>query len=296
MDWKKLAWCAVLSGASMGLIACGDDDGMMPGPDDPNDGMTRVYVVSVVSVPAAETGPNPRAAGFNLDGLDSTGEGTSCVDSNPDYLSLTDPSETGVDNALAGLVPLLEAGAGIDLDETLATQIAEGSLLLLLQVSDIDSFSNDASVSLRLYLGEVPDGSELELSGATLAPGQTFDGTALGSAVTGSITGGRLRAQAPVLTIAINTGDLMFDLPISDAVIGASITPTALANGAIGGALTLADLRAIVEQVSPGNVDMVDALLPDFADIQPSADDEEVCEALSVGLLFSAVEAQLSGS
>lgn len=298
MDWKKLAWCAVLSGASMGLVACGDNGGGDGdgGPDVPGDGMTRVYVVSQVTVPANEMGATARAAGFNLDDTVSTGDGATCVDLTPDFISLTDPGETGVDNALGDLVTTIEDIADIDLDETLATQIAEGSLLLLMEVTDIDSFSNDSSVSLRLYLGSVPGGGAPELAGAALAPGQTFDGEALGTAVQGRITGGRLRAETPSLTIAINTSDLAFDLVISDAVVGASITDTALANGAIGGALTLADLRTIVAEVAPGNEGAVDSIVAGFADLRPSAADPETCEALSVGLLFSAVEAELSGS
>src|SRR5690606_23492351 len=105
------------------------------------------------------------------------------------------------------------------------------NLLLLMQVSDIDSFSNDSSVSVRLFLGSVLGGGAPMLSGSTLAPGQTFEGEPLGAAVSGTISGGRLRAQTPRLNLAIDAGDLAFDLVISNAVIGGSISQTAITNG-----------------------------------------------------------------
>ena len=295
MDWKKLACCAVLSGASMGLVACGDDDGTGGGPDNPDDGMTRVYVVSTVSIPEAMDG---RAPGYNLDGVVSNGEGETCVDVAEDFTSVTDPSETGVDNALAELAPVLAGIAGIDIDEAIAAQIAEGSLLLLLEVSDIDSFGNDSSVSVQLHLGSVPGGGAPELDGAALRAGQTFNSMqALGTPVAGEITGGRLRADTPRLVLEINTGDLELDLVISDAIIGASITDTRLANGAIGGSLRIDDLREAVAGIDPMYADYVDTLVaPSYADLDPSADDPELCTALSVGLLFSGVDAVLGGS
>lgn len=294
MDWKKLACCAVLSGASMGLVACGDDDGTGGGPDNPEDGMTRVYVVSTVSIPAAMDG---RAPGYNLDGVVSTGEGDTCADLAVDFTSVTDPTETGVDNALAELAPILEELASINLDETIAAQIAEGSLLLLLEVRDIDSFANDSSVSVQLHLGSVPGGGAPELDGAVLRAGQTFDGMAIGTAVPGEITGGRLRADTPQLVLEINADDLALDLVISDAIIGASITDTRLANGAIGGSLRVDDLREAVASIDESYAGYVDTIVaPNYADLDPSADDPELCTALSVGLLFSGVDAVLGGS
>jgi hypothetical protein len=123
---------------------------------------THYYVVSELSIPEVMMG---RAAGFNLDGMVSTGMGSTCVDLTEDYTSLTDPSENGVDNALAGLVPQLgmllqdSCPRGTPAAECLSTvlqqQIAEGDLLLIMEVGDINSFNNDSNVTVRFHLGRV---------------------------------------------------------------------------------------------------------------------------------------------
>lgn len=295
MDWKKLAWCAVLSGASMGLVACGgDDDG-----DDIMDPETQVYVLSTVSIPEVMgTGAAATAAGFNLDNMVSTGAGSSCVELTPDYNSANDAGETGVDNALASLVPTLEMllSDGESLDETLQAQITEGSLLIMMEVRDINSYTNDSSVTVQLYLGSVPGGGAPMVSGSALAPGQTFDAEAIGTAQTGSIVNGRLRVQTELLTLAINTGDISLDLNIRNAQVRANITPTNLANGAIGGALRVQEIADAAEEIMPGLRDTVLSVLGGVADLEPQSADPTVCDSLSVGILFGGVDAERSGT
>lgn len=300
MDWKKLAWCAVLSGASMGLVACGgDDDG--PGTDMPGDGETQVYVLSTVSIPESMgSGASATAAGFNLDNMVTPGDpaAANCVDATPDFNSSNDPGETGVDNALSGLVSTIEGllSDGESLDETIGAQIAEGSLLIMMEVRDIDSYTNDSSIEVQLYLGSVPGGAAPMLSGATLAPGQTFEGMALGSAQAGTITSGRMRVQTRLLTLSINTGDVALDLNIRNAQVRANITPTALVNGAIGGSLRVEEIADAAEEIMSGLRDTVLSVLGGVADLEPQAADPQTCDSLSVGILFGAVEAERSGS
>ncbi|WP_236517980.1 hypothetical protein [Sandaracinus amylolyticus] len=294
MDWKKLAWCAALAGSSMSLVACGGDDGG----DDTMDPVTHTYVVSTISIPMTSQRHNEPAPGFNLDGVDSDGSptGATCVDRSPDYTSSNDPGESGVDNALGGLVDTIGSLLGDgDLDATLAEQITEGSLLIMMQVRDVNSYTNDSSVQVQLYLGSVPGGGAPMVSGSALAPGQTFEGTAIGSVQTGSIVNGRLRVETDLLTLAINTGDVSLDLNIRDAQVRANITPTALANGAIGGSVRVEEIAEAAEEIMAGLGDTVLTVLGGVADLEPTADDPLTCESLSVGILFGGVEAQLSG-
>ena len=282
MDWKKLALCAALAAGSLNLVACGDDPGMMvPDP------VTHTYVISTISIPEA-TGT--MAAGFNLDGMVSTGEGTTCVDLSPDYTSTNDMEE-GTDNGLASLLPTLAMLVGGPLDETLQAQIVDGSFLLLMEVSDINGFNNDDSVMVQLYIGSVPGGGAPMIAGATLAPGQAFDGMAIGTPQTGSITGGRLTVATPLLTLAIDTGDFMIDLPIRTAQIRADISATGLGNGAIGGSLRVEDIATAAEMIMPFLGYTVRGGLGGVADRQPQAADPTTCDALSVGILFNAVSA-----
>ena len=121
---------------------------------------TFVYVVNRLSIPEAEDGV---VAGFNLDGLDS-GEGSDdaedCLGYTPDYVSSTDPDHIGVDNALEGLVGILAeqivsdtcAGMPDELGCTLGEQINEGAVLLLLEVSGVESLEYDTDVQLQLAL------------------------------------------------------------------------------------------------------------------------------------------------
>lgn len=290
MNGKKLALVAALSGAAFGIIGCGDDGG---GTMDP---VTHTYVISTLSIPEVMgSGAAATAAGFNLDSMVSTGAGTSCVELTPDYSSSNDPGENGVDNALASLVPTLEMllGDGESLDQTLQGQITDGSLLLMMQVRDVNSYANDDSISVQLYLGEVPGGGAPMVSGSGLAPGQTFTGMAIGPVVSGSIVGGRMRVNTELLTIAIDTGDIALDLNIRNAQVRANITPTALTNGAIGGSLRVLEIADAAEAIMPGLRATVISVLGGVADMEPQAADNTMCDALSTGILFGGVEATL---
>jgi hypothetical protein len=155
--WKKWAWCSLFAGAGVTLGACGDDGGGNMPPE------THRYVVSEISIPEVM---GMMAAGFNLDGMVSTGMGSTCVDMHADYRSITDPMEDGVDNGLAELVPALGSllssqcptgtPAGDCLKMLLDRQILDGRLLIVMEVRDINSFNNDPMISAQFYLGTVP--------------------------------------------------------------------------------------------------------------------------------------------
>jgi hypothetical protein len=174
MDWKKLACCVALGGA---LTACGG--GTTP-PDAPP--QTRRYVLSAIRIPEPM---GTTAVGFNLDGMNSDGTGTTCVELSPDYTSINDAPETGVDNALGSLVPQLGMLLGDScpmgtpaadcLSALIGQQITEGKLLIVMEVRDINSFVTDSSIEVQLYLGTVPGGGAPMLAGSTLAPDQAFE-------------------------------------------------------------------------------------------------------------------------
>jgi len=175
---------------------------------------TIAFVLSTASLPEATSDPDGdgpgrgQAVGFNVDGIDS-GNGSSAADANceefnTDYQALTDPQHFGVDNALQGLVGTIEGlldamdcpGGTTDgcLDATLQQQIAEGSLILLIEVAGINDFDYDTSVSVQMHLGAVPGGGmPMVGSGGGLEGGQAFDSMMmLGPAVDGDIFNGRL--------------------------------------------------------------------------------------------------------
>lgn len=282
MDWKKLALGGVVLGALMGCSG-GPSVPSFPTP------RTHRYVVSVLRIPEPM---GSMAYGFNLDGVVSTGEGTTCVDLAPDYQSINDPGENGVDNGLATLVPLLNmAAGGGSLDEGIASQIASGSLLLVMEVSGIDNYTTDSSVMLSLHRGEVAGGMPLLAEDGTLAPGQEFMLTAVSPAVMGSITNGRLRAQTDALPVTIDTGNPdvgAITLTFHNAQIRANISKTGLAVGAIGGAIVIEELVMTAEMVRPGAGDLVRSAVT--GDLQPDPANTANCASLSAGLSFTAID------
>ncbi|MFK7991985.1 MAG: hypothetical protein AB8I08_38565 [Sandaracinaceae bacterium] len=267
---------------------------------------TQTWVVSVVGLPEASGG---QAAGFNLDNLDS-GEGSdgTCEEFAADFTGINDPAHVGVDNALQGLVGTIETaaldaddcGGSTDgcLDRTLQQQIAEGSLLLIMEVSGINDYVFDDSVMVQLALGEVPGGGMPMVGGdGQLAAGQTFNSMqTLGTPVSGDIFRGRLRAQTNGLTININAGGFMLPLVISDAQIRFDVATdgSSLSNGLIGGSILGSDIVAAVTEIDPDLVETAEGLISTLADISPSAADSQVCEAVSVGLTFAAVNATVN--
>ncbi len=285
------------------------------------DDATLTFVVSSLSIPEADGGA---AAGFNLDGLDS-GEGSTAAEANceelaRDFVSVTDPDHIGVDNALQGLVSLIGTAVGGNIDDTLLEQINSGSVLLLVEVSGVDSVDYDSSVTLTLYRGGVSGGSgttctadadcttagESCVSGAchtaptvtdgALAPDQSFESLEMiGSPVQGDIFDGRVRATAERLTISVTASGSTLSLIVSNPELRFDISESGLTNGNIGGVLTIDDLAMAAAMIDPSYESLVRGATEDKADINPTADNPAICDALSVGILFGATTATRTG-
>jgi hypothetical protein len=256
-------------------------------------GETRTYVISVLTLPEPSgSGVTAAAAGFDLDGVRSTGAGTTCVELTPDYASLNDPGELGIDNAMASLVPTIESLSEESIDEMYERAILEGRLLLLVQVRGIDDYASDESIEVQLYAGQVPGGGAPIAAGGSLAPDQTFTGTPIGGAVMGVITSGRLRARLPLLSLESDA--LLLGSNLRDVELRANITPSTLSSGAIGGSLLVAEIAADAEATMAGLGATALTVLHGVSDLQPQAADPSTCDSLSTGLLFSAVSAELA--
>ncbi len=287
--------------AGIGMLAGCDGDSEAPSPP------TYVYVVSSLSLPVATPDPDGpagpmrrRAAGFDIDGLDS-GDGSmepgaTCEELHQDFAALTDNDHFGVDNAFQGLVGtiegLLEAAdcPGMTtegcLDAFLQQQISEGSLLLLIEVSGVDDFLFEPSVMVQLHVGATADGMPPATeSDGTVSPGQAFVSTmVLGPAVDAEIFFGRLAVRAGVLPLFVDLGDFELDLVIARAQVRFDISGTSLTRGAIGGVVTVDSM------VPPGGDRSV---LESIADVNPGID-PTICEEISLGLLFRGTSATLN--
>lgn len=285
-------------------------------PGDELSNATLAYVVSQLAVPEASEG---RAAGFNLDRLDAgRGRGReSCEQSSADFVNVVEPEHIGVDNALSTLLPVIVglldrtcAGRPADcLSERFATAIAQGSTLLLMELSGVDSLVNDDEVALQFFRGALPAGQAPRLGKHNrLARAQRFiRGEALGPRVRGDIFRGRLRARVPSLPVDLPVGRTRLTLDVEEGEMRVDLAKDEGRRGQIGGGVSVAAVLAAVAPVVPrATISLIRGQLQSRADIRPCRDgagcqsnsgealaDASVCSALSAGLSFGLVSARI---
>lgn len=293
MDWKKLA-CMLAIGLM--AVGCGDDDGTG---DDPGDDLPPMpldctgaddqclFVASTLSIGVEDM--NGNVPGFDIDGRIS--DATDDVGCNQeDWVS--PEGVMGIDNQLASLAPTLEAALGEDLQPTIDGAIADGSIIILMDLKGVES-TNDDTVTMDLALGSVAGGGAPMLSGSALAPGQSFtiDETYVSDAA-GAISGGVLDIEIDTLPLSIPFDETTtIALTIRSARVQANVTATpALTNGLIGGSLNIDELVTTVEEVAP-DIDpaLIQTTLEGVADLEPDGDG--ICQNVSVGITFEGVEA-----
>ena len=309
MDWKKLA-LGVLLGSTLAVTGCGDDDGGTDGggtdattdsggggtplPGECADGEC-IFVVNELAIPDVTVmGGVETTQGFNIDGrVSDDTDAQGCFQ--PDFTS--PDGREGIDNQLATLKPTLAGFIG-DLDMTISDALADGSVILLMELTGAES-TDDSDVGLNLYLGEVPGGGAPMLADGKIAAGQTFDinpasvdssGNPLVS-VPASTVGGRVTA-GPLdlpLTLAVDASTSI-TLNIRNASVQATVGDGTLTDGIIGGELNIDELVAIATGLG-GGVDegTIRTVLEPIADLNPNGD--MVCQSVSVGLTFAGVDA-----
>lgn len=267
----------------------------------------RTYTYAIASWTIPEASVAGTAAGFNVDSLDS-GEGSAEADANceeyySDFRSLRDPGHEGIDNALEGLVPTIEAlldpascpsgSAAGCLDDLLAEAIADGSFLVLVEITGVDSFTYDEAVTVTLYEGIVSGGGAPMVDGSgQLAPGQTFDtGATLVGPTPADIFDGRLRVRFPGRLTLPMTASLLLPLQLDSPEVRATASPTTLDLGVVGATTEVDTFVAQAALVMPGIEETVRSVLENVADVDPSVADPYICERLSSGYFFEAVSA-----
>lgn len=259
---------------------------------------TLTYVVHVLGMPSES--PGAAAAGFNLDGMDSglgsDSPSADCAEYATDYASTVDVGHLGVDNAISSLVPTIESLLDSEgcppegcVDGALAASIADGSLLLLIEIAGVESLVHDADVTVTLYAGAVPGGGPPLLDAGRLAAGQTFTtASMIGAPTSGDIFHGRLRVRpGSVVLPSTSAGGLPLITPLDRAELRADVTLTGLSRGHLGGTTPVSWYVAATD---PDLADSVRSILEAFADITPGAD-PMVCADVSSGFTLSAVPA-----
>ncbi len=230
----------------LSLVACGGDDGGTIIPEGPH----YHYVANQAFIPTTAN----QAREWGLD-LDDNGQ---------------------VDNQLGMVLSVLASQGGFDLQSTVDAAVAEGDIILLVDVQTSD-FSSTAAAGIQVFLGENPTpaacmagetydemnktgcGHHLDGSGMFSIAASSPDNAALG----GKIVGGKFTGGPGNLSLQIALGGpqpIKLDLigaraeasGLSDAMIGSGTTGGVI----FGGAVTKADidneiLPAIHAQLEP---------------------------------------------
>jgi hypothetical protein len=220
--------------------------------------------------------------GFDLDDL----IGVQCA--RRDY---TDPDgRRGIDNALAGLLPVVEAQAvgGVHLDYLLEDSIAAGQILLAFELEGAEEVIDDGCVGVRMrrLSGEPLLGTDnLLLGGQTLYPDATAPMSELGTA---AMLAGELETDAADIVLPISILDARFTLNIRDGRVRIIRVTEDRIEGVIAGGIDIEEIFAVVATLNiPSDLmATAEALIRNNADL---ALVDGACSQLSAVLVFTAV-------
>lgn len=288
MDWKKLAWSAVVStGLVMGSACGGDDDGPGPGTDSgmpmtdgggpmpmPLDCGDCFFVVNGLDF---GPGADGRVPGFNIDGEDAgeDGAGDSICGGVPDGIGYD--GALGVDNSLGGLLSVA-GSAGVNVPQEIEMALAEGSVIILVEPSGITS-TEQASVGLRIYLGETASGIAPMVDGMNrISADQVFNYFPEPDImVMGRISGGILTAGPLDLPLSLEVMGNALELVIENAQIRVDVAQMTSFSGEntphmLGGKIELASLFESLGPLLDGvdvPVTLLRSVLPTYLDLDP---------------------------
>jgi hypothetical protein len=274
----------------------------------PADATSLTFLVSefVVLSPTPE-GTRWTQAGFDLDGVDSTGASTGCANAEADYLAATDEGTAGIDNAFASMVvPPGMTGSDAEMRRalwgTLLTgNIAAGDYLLVIHIEGVNSLEFDAEVDVTVGMGRLAsctaagDRCEPEVDdGVRVLPGQELVLLGVPARTGGSIRGGRLHVEltdlpGPFLGTNVPLAPLQSTRVIIEAVVDSRRPLT----GTMGATFRVDDFVS-AHTPALGPPATLQNMLTEHADFSPSDADPESCDEMSFGLRFATVSALLT--
>jgi len=302
MILRNLAFSAAL--ALPLVIGCGGGDATPTGDGGVTpmtcDEVAPTYLYVLDTLDVGREDPAGIVPGFDLDGLTSTD-----ADADGCYIAdWTSPDGVpGIDNQLADLAPTIELATGTALGQQLQDSIASGSVLILIELENVDDFTNDPCINLNLFLANVPGDVAPQIDPATgmLLPDQAFDidpasldaaGNPVVRVEGARIVNGSVLAGPVDLSFNLPAGGMEVPLNVRDAQLAFDVSATGLSNGILGGQLINAELIAAVVALAPDQAGLVESTLANLADLGPDPSDPmALCTGLSVGLTFGATTA-----
>jgi hypothetical protein len=198
------------------------------------------------------------AIGFDLDGRTSApGDDESC-----NHGDQTDPEgRDGIDNQFSILWGAIEPIVGVQVEELLQGAINEGLVLVMMEITDFESLSDDDEATFNLYRGSLDP--QVGTRGV-IAPDQTFyyDYSAPLSSALATITNGELFAGPVELGIPITILDLDIILPLKNGFVRIQILEDGTFEGILGGTINIGSIAdALLET---GAASETRAVLPFF--------------------------------
>jgi hypothetical protein len=263
-------------------------------------GDTHLYVVNVLDF-ARTNLITYETPGFNLDLCNTPAGGTTgCghmdrrfdIDQN----GIWEREELGVDNQLVELAPILDGFL------ELQHNVDAGHLLLLIEVTHVESLEDDPCVDVALLLGSIPEGGILVHDGdGRLSPGQAFeidpasyDGAGNPRmAAKGLIENGRVYVGPATIPLELPADGVVVTLPTQDAHLAFNMTSANLGVGVLGGGLNVDDFIASIAGLLPDDFPpaTVRSFLEPLMDLNPDANNTN-CDSISLAFSFAAVTAE----
>jgi hypothetical protein len=296
---------------------CGEGEGLCGGGECHlcGQGTRRVYVFDLLQI-GVETPPDSgQVPGLDLDGTSEP------ICGHEDFAW---DGQEGVDNQLSQMVDFIEEAVGIDPNDAMREAVGSGEVLVLLEVEGgEEGLFNNPCVTVSLRLGAVPVGADgcdsdgdgvidyldadpLDPAVTRFASGLVIDVDAASLEVDGvtPIALGRGRIEEGVLTARLPEWDVRFEyagfplrVPINEVRLRLELDASeVIEDGIVAGSVSVAEVTPIIsdlvaDYLGPDNEFLVRIVLDGFADLEPN--DRGSCQAISAGLIFDAVTAEL---
>ena len=213
------------------------------------------------------------------DAVSEMGGPTGC--GGQDYVS-PDGTE-GVDNAMAGLMPILEATEALALESIIQQTINGGELLVLLELDDLQDLYDDECVGLRFLNGD--DVPTIGTDGF-IEPSQTFsvDWDASGTRVEGTIRDGHLIARDFDFVLPMQVFEYDFEFEVYQSYADIELHEDGSFTGFIAGGFSHAHMVETLEKTAIDKtlMEMLPGLFESVADLGPN--DQGSCDLISVVL------------
>ena len=238
-----------------------------------------------------QTAQGEVSAGYDLDdAVTAFGDETGC--GIPDMVS--PEGAAGIDNNFARLLPALEATEAVAVYGLIQAAINSGELLLLFEVSGVDSLENDDDVTFTLHRGM---GQPLLDTDDFVSAGQTLDKDPSVAPIVVSkqrIVDGALDVRGiESLFLPIQVFEVALDLYAFDAGFHVEFEEDGSYTGYFAGGTPI---QPFIELSETANIDAglaatLQAVLPNLADLAPN--DAGDCQNISVTFEYTGVSAWL---